>query len=145
MYFVLLLDKLKCSRDYTLLFVAFDLEEWQPSPSNTTCSISRNCSCSGGLCGSDYFVQNLTQYLNNTGAGFQGAIVLETILNYNSTPHSQNFPRGFDLIFGQVHQQISKSNFKGDFLAVIGREADDKRLIDGITSAYKNVGKFKLT
>ena len=87
----------------------------------------------------------MTQYLNNTGAGFQGAIVLETILNYNSTPHSQNFPRGFDLIFGQVHQQISKNNFKGDFLAVIGREADDKRLIDGITSAYKNDGKFKLT
>ncbi|KAJ7381121.1 hypothetical protein OS493_004719 [Desmophyllum pertusum] len=63
-------DKLNCSRDHTLLFVAFDLEE-------------------SGLVGSDFFVQNLTQSLNNTGAGFQGAFVLE---NHPELQQHTKFP-----------------------------------------------------
>ncbi|KAJ7381122.1 hypothetical protein OS493_004720 [Desmophyllum pertusum] len=137
-------DKLKCSRDHTLLFVAFDLEEGQPK-SNVSCSLSGNCSCARGLCGSDFFVKNLTQSLKSTGAGFQGALVLETILNYNNTPNSQMFPSVFQTYFPQAYQQLSTNKFRGDFLAVIGRSYDDARLISGISNAFKKDGKCNFT
>ena len=138
---LLSLDKQKCSRDYTLLFVAFDLEERQPTV-NTSCSKSGNCPCSGGSCGSYYFVQNFSQYLNNSGVGFQGAIVLETILNYNTTPNSQVFPSGLKPYFTETYNKISQNGFTGDFLALIGRSTYDRRLIDGITNAFKEDGMF---
>lgn len=134
-------DKQKCSRDYTLLFVAFDLEELQPTV-NTSCSKSGNCPCSGGSCGSYYFVQNFSQYLNNSGVGFQGAIVLETILNYNTTPNSQVFPSGLKPYFTETYNKISQNGFTGDFLALIGRSTYDRRLIDGITNAFKEDENF---
>ena len=138
---LLSLDKQKCSRDYTLLFVAFDLEERQPTV-NTSCSKSGNCPCSGGSCGSYYFVQNFSQYLNNSGVGFQGAIVLETILNYNTTPNSQVFPSGLKPYFTETYNKISQNGFTGDFLALIGRSTYDRRLIDGITNAFEEDGMF---
>ena len=106
--------------------MAFDLEE-------------------SGLFGSDLFVQNLTQSLNSTGAGFQGAFVLETILNYNNTPNSQMFPPVFQNFFPQAYQQISTNKFRGDFLAVIGRSYDDAKLISGISNAFKKDGKCNFT
>ncbi|KAJ7381125.1 hypothetical protein OS493_004723 [Desmophyllum pertusum] len=136
-------DKLKCSRDHTLLFVAFDLEEGQPK-SNVSCSLSGNCSCARGLCGSDFFVKNLTQSPQQHWAGFQGALVLETILNYNNTPNSQRFPSVFQNYFRQAYQQISTNKFRGDFLAVIGRSYDDAKLISGISNAFKKMKNFKV-
>ncbi|KAL9979306.1 hypothetical protein ACROYT_G016952 [Oculina patagonica] len=132
--------KRSCSRDHTLLFVAFDLHERQPS-----CPGSVNCSCTpgSGLCGSNFFVQNLTQYLNRTEASFQGAIILETVLNYNSTPNSQILPAGFDQGWPQQYQEISQNQFRGDFLAVIGRAQDDGQLISAITNAFKEDDAFK--
>ena len=130
------LDKMKCSQDYTLLFVAFDLEEYQPS-----CSGRANCSCQGIMCGSGYFVQNLTRYLNSTGIEFQGAIVLETILNHNTTPNSQDLPSAMQQVFPTLYQKISTNQFKGDFLTVIGRLHDDKKLIYTITDAFQHDGK----
>ena len=121
------LDKVNCSRNYTLLFVAFDLEE-------------------SGLRGSGYFVQNFTRYLNSSGAGFQGAFILETILNHNTTPNSQELPPGLKQIFPQLYKYVSVDNeFKGDFLAVIGRlVTSDNELMNGITNAFKNDGKLLL-
>lgn len=92
------------------------------------------------MCGSDYFVQNLTQYLSSTGEGFQGAIILETILNYNTTPNSQQLPSGFDQGFPQTYQEISQNQFRGDFLTVIGRTQDDEHLMSGITNAFQEDG-----
>ncbi|KAL9979313.1 hypothetical protein ACROYT_G016961 [Oculina patagonica] len=131
-------DKMSCTRDYTLLFVAFDLEEVQP-----VSNCSGNCSCPRGLCGSGFFVQNLTQYLNSSGAGFQGAFVLETILNHNSTPHSQIFPQSLQQYFPQVFGAISKNQFRGDFLALIGRSHDDGKLLSAISNAFKKDNTFK--
>ena len=115
--------------------MAFDLEEGQPS-----CSGSANCSCPSILCGSGYFVQNLTQYLNSTGAGFQGAIILDTVLNYNTTPNSQELPFGFALGFPQTHQEVLQNQFRGDFLTAIGRTRDDDHLTSGIKNAFKEDG-----
>ena len=104
---------------------------------------SGSCSCQGGLCGSNYFVQNLTEHLNNTGSSFQGAIILETVLNYNDTPNSQIIPSGFRVGFPKQYHQLSQNQFRGDFLAVIGRAQDDAHLVSGITNAFKKNGKFK--
>ena len=127
-------DKLSCSRVHTLLFVAFDLEENQPF-------CPANCSCQGFLCGSNYFVQNLTRYLNSTGVGFQGAFVLDTILNHNTTPNSQKFPNSLQPLFPTLYKKVSDNQFKGDFLAVIGRVVDDLKLINAVTDAFQSDGK----
>ena len=130
---------MNCTRDYTLLFVAFDLEERQP-----TSNCSGNCSCPRGLCGSGFFVQNLTQYLTNSGAGFQGAFILETILNYNNTPQSQIFPQNLQQFFRQAYTEISQNEFRGDFLSLIGRSSDDGKLLSAFSNAFKKDSKFKL-
>lgn len=119
------------------MFVAFDLQELQRE---LKCRRSGNCSCPGALCGSSYYVQNLTEYLKGTGSGFQGAIILETVLNYNDTAKSQIMPRGFRYSFQTQYHQMSKNQFRGDFLAVIGRLQDDAQLVSGITSAFKKNG-----
>ncbi|XP_078366709.1 uncharacterized protein LOC144650824 isoform X1 [Oculina patagonica] len=133
-------DKQSCSRDYTVMFVAFDLEEVQLS---SNCSGSCPCRPGRPLCGSGYFVQNLTQYLNNTGAGFQGAVILDVVLNYNTTPNSQMLPPGFQQGFPQQHQEISKNQFRGDFLTLIGRAQEDAQLTRGIANAFKEDDAFK--
>ncbi|XP_078355557.1 uncharacterized protein LOC144640229, partial [Oculina patagonica] len=136
-------DKMNCTRNYTLLFVAFDLEEGQPLSS---CSGPGNCSCpgsTGSRCGSASFVQNLTQFLNSTRAGFQGAFILETILNHNSTPNSQTLPPVFQQYLQQAYTKISQNQFRGDFLALIGRSRDDGQLISAISNDFKNDITFK--
>lgn len=131
-------DKLSCSRSHTLLFVAFDLEENQLS-----CGLA-NCSCQGiSPCGSDYFVQNLTRYLSSTGVGFQGAFVLDTILNHNTTPNSQNFPSSLQLLFSSLYQKVSDNQFKGDFLATIGRTEDDIKLLNAVADAFQSDATFR--
>ena len=134
---ILLSDKKDCSRDHTLLFVAFDLQERQPTNS---CSVYGNCSCPAGKCGSSYFVQNLTEYLSNNGSGFQGAIILDTVLNYDDTPKSQKVPEGFSSGFPQEYEEVKENQFRGDFLTVIGRAQDDAQLVSGITNFFKNDG-----
>lgn len=122
--------------------MAFDLEERQPT-TNVSCSGSGNCSCPGGLCGSGYFVQNLTEYLKSTGSSFQGAIILDTVLNYDDTPNSQNLPAGFSFGFPQQYEEVSQNQFRGDFLVVIARAQDDAQLASRIKNSFKNDGKSK--
>ena len=119
--------------------MAFDLEEYQPS-----CSLRVNCSCQGITCGSNNFVQNLTRYLNSTGIKFQGAFVLETILNHNTTPNSQELPSTLQQALPTLYQKIKADQFKGDFLTVVGRLHDDKKLIDAIINAFHNCCKYGL-
>ena len=119
--------------------MAFDLEEDQPA-----CPLQGNCSCSGSSCGSGHFVQNFSTFLNSSGVGFQGALILETILNHNTTPNSQDMPQSIKKVLPSVYNEISANNFRGDFLAVIGRLANDEGLIKGITNAFKEDGKYSL-
>ena len=117
--------------------MAFDLEEKQPES-----GCSGNCSCvPGGKCGSGFFVKNLTQHLKSTGAGFQGAFILETILNYNNTKQSQIFPDSLKLYLAQAYSEISQNMFRGDFLALIGRTTDDGKLLSAVSNTFKKNGK----
>ena len=78
--------------------------------------------------------------LNNTGSSFQGAIILDTVLNYNDAPNSQRLPVGFNVAFSQQYQQVSQNQFRGDFLSVIGRLQDDTQLVSGITNVFEKDG-----
>ena len=113
-----------------MMFVAFDLEENQPS-----CRGKSSCGCRSIVCGSTHFVRNLTAYLNSSGSQLQGAVVLETAMNYNTTENSQKFPRGMQLFFDKVYRQEQSRSFRGDFVAVIGRE-DDSKLLESLTDHY---------
>ena len=77
----------------------------------------------------------------STGAGFQGAFILETVLNHNSTNHSQIFPAGLKNYLGQAYTEISQNMFRGDFLAFIGRTADDRKLLSAVSDTFKKNGK----
>ena len=117
--------------------MAFDLEEKQPKS-----GCSGNCSCGpGGKCGSGFFVKNFTQHLKNTGAGFQGAFILETVLNYNTTNHSQIFPDVLKNFLSQAYAEISQNRFRGDFLALIGRADNDAKLLSAVSNTFKKNGK----
>ncbi|KAK3727500.1 hypothetical protein QZH41_018366, partial [Actinostola sp. cb2023] len=126
----------KCKQNHTLLFVAFDLEE------NQACANLSSCSCSGTLCGSGFFVKNLTRQLNGTGGTLQGAFILETIMNYNTIPNSQNLPDLVKKYLPTEYGKIQSNQFRGDFLAVIGRKDDDKALATWLVSNFDQ-GRFQ--
>ncbi|XP_078595030.1 uncharacterized protein LOC144872586 isoform X2 [Branchiostoma floridae x Branchiostoma japonicum] len=121
-----------CLQDYTVVFTAFDLEEWE----NATTAAGSACNSLG--CGSREFVNTiLLPYLAQTGVepdDFMGAVVMDTIMNYNSSREAQVIPGG--PIFGmapgltQAYASISNGEFRGDFLATISREPDDFPLLN---------------
>ena len=131
----LMADKLKCSREFSLYFVAFDLEEVQDC-----CPGAENCTCRGALCGSGFFVRNFTKYLNDTGATFQGAVIMDTVMNYNKSENSQKLPPGFNQGFPVVHKRMEQNKFRGDFLTAVGRQSDDKKLRSIFKEIYKRDG-----
>ena len=65
----------ECKVENTILFVAFDFEENTPE-----CNISWPIAC-----GSKEYVKNISRYLKETGGTIGAAIVLETMLNHNSS------------------------------------------------------------
>lgn len=62
----------RCELNNTIMFVAFDFEEYTSQ-------------CNDITCGSRIFVRNLTKHLQHSGGTVNGALVLETILNHNSS------------------------------------------------------------
>ena len=59
------------------MFVAFDFEEWTDE-----CEAKPQWPIA---CGSDAYVKNLTTYLAKTGGAVGGALILETIVNHNTS------------------------------------------------------------
>ena len=68
----LILASARCELYNTIMFVAFDFEENQKG-------------CGHGLLGSGKFVQNLTMHLQRTKGTVNGAFILETTINHNSS------------------------------------------------------------
>ena len=65
-FLYLILASANCELLNTIMFVAFDFEEQ-------------------GLVGSEKFVQNLTMHLQRTNGTINGAFILETTINHNSS------------------------------------------------------------
>jgi len=85
----------KCRPKFTIVMVAFDLEE----------SASQ---------GSLVFVQDflLPQLLRTTGAEVRGAIILDSILHYNDTINSQNYGQEWGRLIPDAVNKIEKNKSK---------------------------------
>lgn len=95
-----LLDYYQCETNFTILFVAFDMEEsvrLSPSMGISEAEID-NWNVHQGAIGSKYFVHEylipneLSNGESSSGSGFQGAIILDTVMNYDSQRDTQDIP-----------------------------------------------------
>ncbi|XP_068738802.1 uncharacterized protein [Montipora capricornis] len=124
-------------RPFSILFVAFDFEEWED------CSnVKHQCACDRIGCGSRAYVANLTRFYNgslSSNGNLQGAIIMDTVMNYNSTPYSQILPNATSQLLPEIYNQIKKDEFRGNFLAVIGRKVDERFLLDLFYYHYNQV------
>lgn len=58
-------------------------------------------------------------------------------MNYNTTPHSQDLPTGTDRFLPQEYGLINKTQFRGDWLAIIGRKFNDTVLTRNFVANFK--------
>ncbi|XP_071108906.1 uncharacterized protein [Haliotis cracherodii] len=117
----------KFTRDYTVVFVAFDFLE----PGSACRSLG---------CGSRAF---MTQWVNSywsTTPTVIGVIVMDNILNFDDSAESQIVPTGFDKLFPSVVSRIASNNNKGDFLTVIGRPFDSG-VLNSFIQSYTALGQ----
>lgn len=127
------------ARSFSVLFVAFDFEEWE------NCSDTANypkCACGEIDCGSRAFVANFTRFYNGSlksNGKLQGAIIMDTVMNYNNTPNSQILPPSTERLLPEVYGKIKANGFRGDFLAVAGRVLDDAALMNAFWYHYGRV------
>ncbi|XP_019620611.1 PREDICTED: uncharacterized protein LOC109467120 [Branchiostoma belcheri] len=120
-----------CLQDHTVVFTAFDLEEWESGS-------APGVACTRLGCGSREFVNAiLLPYLHQTGvstANFGGAVVMDTIMNYNNSQGAQSIPGG--QVFGatpgltDAYASISGGGFRGNFLATISRQPYDSPVLN---------------
>lgn len=72
---------------------------------------------------------------------------MDTVMNYNNTPNTQVLPVSIDKFFPEIYHQIKEDKFRGNFVAVAGRQVDDAALMDSFWYHYnqvksgKNLGK----
>ncbi|XP_028407467.1 uncharacterized protein LOC114530080 [Dendronephthya gigantea] len=123
----------KCEVNNTILFVAFDFEEWTDE-----CNISWPIAC-----GSKEYVKNISSYLKKTGGTIGGAIILETMLNHNSSEGSQKFPPQFDQVLPKTYDDVKSDSFRGNFLAVIARKESDRKIFSLITKYFSNDSNYR--
>ncbi|KZS20474.1 Uncharacterized protein APZ42_012860 [Daphnia magna] len=95
----------------TIMFVAFDIQN----------EFSDGLGQTGG---SDFFVkEKLATILDEQPKpGFLGAIVLDSVMNYNSSTGSQVLPSGFDKSFPEAFSQVQANMYKGNYLAMVTKE-----------------------
>ena len=118
-----------CSLTYSVIFVAFDKEEV-------------------GSQGSHEFVRSFLVPRFFTGKKwpeFQGALILDTIMNYNNTAGSQTFPSSWaNKITGTAYQDTVEDNFRGNFISLISRSGPEKAMADMIERHWNNLARDKL-
>lgn len=121
-------NKKGIKRKNTVMFVSFDLEEYD-------------------YLGSDLFIQ---QWLNpwllkNYGEAARtlvphGIIVLDTMMEYNTSANSQQIPEGaeqtFQNLFPESVKSLRSDSFRGDFLAMIYRSSPDAALASSLRTAW---------
>ena len=68
---------------------------------------------------------------------------MDTVMNYNDTPNSQVLPLSTGKLLPEVFNQIKADEFRGNFLSVVGRQVDDRALMDAFSYQYSNVKSGK--
>lgn len=125
------------------MFVAFDFEEWEDCSNKT---LNPRCACGQIDCGSRAFVANFSRFYNgslHSNGKLHGAIIMDTVMNYNNTPDTQALPVSVDKAFPEIFNQIKEDKFRGNFLSVVGRLLDDAALMDSFWYHYNQVESGK--
>ncbi|XP_037773789.1 uncharacterized protein LOC119569891 [Penaeus monodon] len=113
-------------QNYTTIFVAFDLntKEHDNEP---------------GKSGGWYFVNEwLWDYLESSDANFGGAFVVDSIMNVNQEPNSQDTSEDFRRMFPETYNSMAKNSNKGNFIGVV-TQPDEKsqKLKDQFVGNYR--------
>lgn len=113
----------RCRLNHTLMFVAFDHEEH-------------------GALGSNYFVDHylIPEELKRARARFQGAFILDGILNYNDIPDTQELPKDYAQILPGLQYFVNHTGNRGNFLAMISRAEMDNHLSQKLMDAWQDLG-----
>lgn len=119
----------RCRLNNTLMFVAFDHEE-------------------DGAMGSNYFVDHylIPEELKRARASFQGAFILDGIMNYNDIPNTQELPRDYTESLPGLQYFVNNTGNRGNFLAMISRNDVDSHLSHKLMDAWQGLGdhQYKL-
>ena len=117
-----------CKLKYSVIFVAFDKEEV-------------------GSQGSHEFVRSYLvpkYFKGKKWPEFQGAIILDTLMNFNVTKGSQTFPEVWrDKISGDAYEETKAEEFQGNFIALISREGPERELADLIEKHWNKLADDK--
>ncbi|OXA43970.1 hypothetical protein Fcan01_21188 [Folsomia candida] len=97
----------------------------------------------GARTGAEALVQLYLPQMMQGRSRFGGAIVLDSIMNYNDEERSQSQYGGlFDKAFPLAYQEMSKRNFKGDFLAMVFRDDElDTPLVQAFERGWRSTSK----
>ena len=71
--------------------------------------------------GSNHFLRNFTKFMNKTGALLQGAYIVDTIMNYDKNPNTQDGPPEIKAFHRDKYALVEQNEYLGDFLFVMGR------------------------
>ncbi|XP_019645848.1 PREDICTED: uncharacterized protein LOC109486460 [Branchiostoma belcheri] len=114
-----------CMQENSVVFAAFDFEVKESATLD-------HAACHNAGCGSaKYLKELLIPYIKSLGISsndFQGAFVLDSVMNFNSTEDSQRLPEEerFKEAPGlqEAYTRIQADGSRGDFIALVGRNFD---------------------
>jgi hypothetical protein len=131
-YFAKQVKDEKLKLEHTVIFAATDTSirkyNWNSNgaPTNATT-------------GADRLVQEFLPEFMRERKSFRGAIVLDSLLNYNDAPRSQIIKDGgYDKSYPEAYIEMAKDEFAGNFLALLARDSElDKGLTGKIQEGWK--------
>jgi len=122
------LTQSRCRLRSTVIFVAFDKEEV-------------------GSQGSHEFVRSylVPEFFSGEELPqFQGAFVLDTIMNYNDTAGAQLLPALWRTkIPAETFARVEEDGFRGDFISLVSRSVPEKELADLIEKHWNKLSSDK--
>ena len=68
---------------------------------------------------------------------------MDTVMNYNTTPNSQRLPPNMKQFFPETYNELKADQFRGDFLTVVGRQVDDRALMNLFVYHYSQTESGK--
>ncbi|XP_041354366.1 uncharacterized protein LOC121372158 [Gigantopelta aegis] len=124
-------------RNNTVIFAAFDLEEWEDVRTVT------DAACGSISCGCLNFMNTWVPNFWSSTPVVSGVMVMDTIMNFDETRQSQKLPVSSEMmrrLFPVAAKSIASDGSQGDFLTAIGRPADS-RILDAFVNQFQNQGQ----
>ncbi|XP_002738582.1 uncharacterized protein LOC100368343 [Saccoglossus kowalevskii] len=114
------LTKQECNHKYTTVFAAIDMDVKESADKVRSACYSRIA------CGTSAFMLSwLKPYLEEVGNPILNvALILESIMNYDTTPESQIIPTKFKSTFPSAATEVEANQNRGVFLGMIGRRLE---------------------